>query len=484
MKKIIAVALATVMMLFGLVGLGAPASADVTDPLPANGVTSLTYTNSTWTITLASADASEVKMISPVQEIVCSEHEGEPKNGHPMCSSTSYSFKSTEKCVMVQVDWTNNKHNSSDPRACHNETGPPTLISDPHIQDYLPACDAESREAKFVLDNTGSTEAVTYTINGAAHIVGAGLAAHVPAGIVPAEGKTFMITAGEKNWSFTVEPCEPPRPEQPQAETRTKVTDVCKAATRVTDHYTTEYVWSDSAKAWVLGKEKWSHKVSTPLSASECGYETVVREKVTIDCKPGGKNFAITDNYKREWSFDAKSKQWVLGKEIWVGKSKVPATDTQCPPPVEPTPEPTDPEPTDPPTTTPPTEEPTEPPATEEPTEEPTEPPVVTPEPTEPPVTEEPSEEPTEPVKTPPATETPASTPAPAVTPEAPVRNAQRQAAPAPAVNTKVERAQAPVAELAHTGANASEIGIGALIVIAIGGLLFGASYAGKRRQD
>lgn len=453
MKKIISVALATVMMLFGLVGLGAPASATPDhddkfavsqsgvsllngDTFPAHG-----HVN----VRISTVDGGERSQNLHF----------DPNNGHPGGVYIGKSFYPVNLAPGECIIWV-------------------------QVHQYNYHFDA----TKF--------------------------------------GNESPVCAPPKN-------SEPPRPEQPQAETRTKVTDVCKAATRVTDHYITEYVWSDSAMAWVLGKEKWSHKVSTPLSASECGYETVVREKVTIDCKPGGKNFVITDNYKREWSFDAKSKQWVLGKEIWVGKSKVPATNTQCPPPVEPTPEPTDPESTEPPTDEPtdpgspePTDPPTTTPPTEEPTEEPTEPPVVTPEPSEPPVTEEPlppyqnceeafrdgalpisADHPRwsprldgdkdgiscesyieEPSEEPPATEIPAATPTPVATPETPVRNAQRKAAPAPAVDTKVERAQAPVAELARTGADVSSIGIGALIVLAVGALLFGASRYGKRRQD
>lgn len=435
MKKIIAVALATVMMLVGLVGLGAPASA--------------TYNNLTCT----------TATLEPHRALTNGDH---------------INMEITQNGRTFQVNAYVDKNIGG-----YQDLG--VRIQGNESNHTYPLTESEVNSGVLNFEYVKS-------------IVG-------PFTVKWVQFNDTYFNQDRSKEGLTCGEVVPPKPEQPKAETRTKVTDVCKAATRVTDHYTTEYVWSDSAKAWVLGKEKWSHKVNTPLSASECGYETVVREKVTIDCKPGGKNFVITDNYKREWSFDEKAKQWVLGKEVWVGKSKVPATDTQCPPPViEPTPEPTDPEPTepptdeptepvtpeptDPPTTTPPTEEPTEPPVTEEPTEEPTEPPVVTPEPTEPPVIEEPSEEPTEPVKTPPATETPVATPTPVAAPEQPVRSAQRQAAPAPAVETKVERKQAPVAELAHTGVDMGSVGLGAVILLAIGGLLFGASRAGKRRQD
>lgn len=99
---------------------------------PGDGVTSLTRSGSVWTITIASADASEVKMITPTQQIACSEHEGQSKNGHPLCDRTSYDFVSDSECVMIQVDWTDNIHNSSDPTVCiPQETSWPTSSPSP-----------------------------------------------------------------------------------------------------------------------------------------------------------------------------------------------------------------------------------------------------------------------------------------------------------------------------------------------------------------
>ena len=124
-------------------------------------------------------------------------------------------------------------------------------------------------------------------------------------------------------------PPEVVKPPQPEPTVRTKTTDVCKAASRVTDFYSTPSIWSEDKEAWVPGKEVWSHKTTTSLTAAECGYAQVVREKVTVDCKGGVKNLVITDYYTRDWSFDAKTKAWVLGKEVWSHKTKTPATDIQ-----------------------------------------------------------------------------------------------------------------------------------------------------------
>jgi len=126
-----------VMLIVGAVALilgfsASPAMATTQDTvLPANGVTALSYSEGVWTIDLASADASEVKLITPSQEIACSEHEGQPKNGHALCDATSYSFKTDAKCVMVQVDWTDNKYNSSDPTKCRTEEEPPVVTEPP-----------------------------------------------------------------------------------------------------------------------------------------------------------------------------------------------------------------------------------------------------------------------------------------------------------------------------------------------------------------
>lgn len=83
-----------------------------------DGVT-LAYVDDAWQVTLDSAQAWEVKLIDPApQEIACGQ------NVRP-CDATVYRFASTAECVMVQVDWRNNVHNSSDPKACKPKT-PPT----------------------------------------------------------------------------------------------------------------------------------------------------------------------------------------------------------------------------------------------------------------------------------------------------------------------------------------------------------------------
>lgn len=112
-------AVAALVALAALMIYGGPSyAADQDTPLPADGVVSLERGADGWTITLASADASEVKLITPGQVIACSEHEGQPKNGHPLCDRITYTFAVNADCVMVQVDWTGNVHNSTDPRRC------------------------------------------------------------------------------------------------------------------------------------------------------------------------------------------------------------------------------------------------------------------------------------------------------------------------------------------------------------------------------
>jgi LPXTG-motif cell wall-anchored protein len=123
MKKIILLVIAMVVMTLSM-ATGASATEQST-ALPANGVTSITQNGDNFTINLASADASEVKYIKPGNTVLCSEHDGKPKNGHPLCDKTSYTITSTADCVMFQVDWTDNKHNSSDPVKCRDKTPEP-----------------------------------------------------------------------------------------------------------------------------------------------------------------------------------------------------------------------------------------------------------------------------------------------------------------------------------------------------------------------
>lgn len=129
-----------VFLIIAILGLayaifGAPRAASATDQVdsfPQKGVTDLSYSDGSWTITLASADADEVKLITPApQEIACSEHDGESKNGHHICDTVSYTFASQAECVEVQVDWTNNLYPSWDPRACQDTPPvdePPVVI--------------------------------------------------------------------------------------------------------------------------------------------------------------------------------------------------------------------------------------------------------------------------------------------------------------------------------------------------------------------
>jgi len=136
MKKIILLVIAMVVMTLSM-ATGASATEQST-ALPANGVTSITQNGDNFTINLASADASEVKYIKPGNTVLCSEHEGKPKNGHPLCDKTSYTITSNADCVMFQVDWTDNKHNSSDPVKCRDKTEPP---AEPPFKDYeVQAC--------------------------------------------------------------------------------------------------------------------------------------------------------------------------------------------------------------------------------------------------------------------------------------------------------------------------------------------------------
>jgi hypothetical protein len=122
MKNLLMLTLATIVMTLSI-ATGAVATEQST-PLPANGVSSITQSGDTWTINLASADASEVKYIKPGNTVLCSEHDGKPKNGNALCDKTSYTVTSNADCVMFQVDWTDNKYNSSDPVKCREKTTP------------------------------------------------------------------------------------------------------------------------------------------------------------------------------------------------------------------------------------------------------------------------------------------------------------------------------------------------------------------------
>lgn len=80
---------------------------------------------------------------------------------------------------------------------------PPVVV--PHIQDYIGNCDAA-----FVLDNTGSTLPVVYTINGTRYIVEAGTAVHTDADgtrIAPMDGGYSIVTDTGRKWFFPAREC-------------------------------------------------------------------------------------------------------------------------------------------------------------------------------------------------------------------------------------------------------------------------------------
>lgn len=259
--------------------------------------------------------------------------------------------------------------------------------------------------------------------------------------------------------------CGSTPPEKPaDPEPRVKHTLVCKAAQWVTDTYQQSYALVGGE--WVLGKEVWVGKTTRPATAAECGYDTQWRQKVTVDCKGGVKNLVITDFYKREWSFDSKTKTWVLGKEAWSHKTKTPATEEQCPITTpEPTPTPT-PEPSESPKPTPkPTPEPTPEPTVEpspepSPTTEPTPGPTVEPSPG-PSATPTPNPEPT----TSPTPATPSATPTAAQ--PSPVSSPQPSATP-----TTASRSQVSLAATGMDRPTMIWLG-GAAVVFVVIGLVF-----------
>jgi hypothetical protein len=138
-------ALGLLLAIFVVFLVASPARADdtQTDTFPQKGIQSLEYSDGAWSITLVSADADEVKLVTPgPQEIACSEQEGIPKNGHPLCDTTTYTFTSQAQCVEVQVDWTANVHPSWDPRACQSDDVPADEPTDtPSGEPTTPATD-------------------------------------------------------------------------------------------------------------------------------------------------------------------------------------------------------------------------------------------------------------------------------------------------------------------------------------------------------
>lgn len=112
--------------------------ADTPDsPLPADGVQSLAYTDGSWTLTLKELGASEVKLIDPApQEIVCGTNYDTP------CATTSYTFQSQAECITVQIDWSDNLYNSSDPRVCR----PLAVTNDTETTNNTEYCQADQQQ--------------------------------------------------------------------------------------------------------------------------------------------------------------------------------------------------------------------------------------------------------------------------------------------------------------------------------------------------
>lgn len=116
------------------VGLVVNAAAAHADAQPVTitgehpGVVSASIQDGWWRIDIVADMASEIKVITPDNFVVCSEtDEGAPKNGNLSCDGLAYTFQDSADCVTVQFDWhyiESIGFNSSDPEFCRTPVEP------------------------------------------------------------------------------------------------------------------------------------------------------------------------------------------------------------------------------------------------------------------------------------------------------------------------------------------------------------------------